>query len=115
MDPSLPIVVLVQIDSPQVVVYRLWYQRPGDPLWTVFATGTDEDASDASAHQHVVGPLPEGSKLAYHLIFSGNRETSFRARLSASQNGATLPGAEVTVDGTTDASGVAARQGEVQL
>ena len=115
MDPTRPIAVLVEIDSPQVVVYRLWFRRPGETLWTVFATGTDEEATNPSAHQHVVGPLPAGSRLAYHVIFSGNPVTSFRVRLTASQDGRPLDGGEVMIDGTTDGSGVAARQGEIQL
>jgi hypothetical protein len=49
------------------------------------------------------------------VIFSGNPVTSFRVRLTASQNGQPVDGGEVTVDGTTDGSGVAARQGEIQL
>ncbi|MEW5925862.1 MAG: hypothetical protein AB1941_00075 [Gemmatimonadota bacterium] len=114
MDPTQPIAVLVEIDSPQVVVYRLWFKRPGDTLWTIFATGTDEEATNPSAHQHVVGPLPEGSRIAYHVIFSGNPETFFRVRITASQSGSPLD-EPVVIDGTTDASGVAARQGEIEL
>lgn len=115
MDPNKPIEVDFRIDSPQVVVYRLWYRRPGDSQWTVFANGTDEAESSASAHRHIVGPLPEDSRIAYHVIFSGNPQMYFRVVITVSQDGVELPGSGVRVEGYTDDSGVAARQGEVPL
>lgn len=113
MDPNSPVQVNVQLDSPQVVVYRLWFQQPGDTEWTLFANGTDEDASASSGHTFTVGPLAAGSKIGYQFIFSGNPVTAFRLRLAVGQNGAPLPGCSATLEGTTDDSGVAVRQGEV--
>jgi hypothetical protein len=113
MDPTLPLQVDVRIDSPQVVVYRLWFQRPGETEWTLFANGTDEDASSASGHVFAVGPLPAGSKIGYQFILSGNPVTAFRVALTVSQGAAPLPSASVLLEGTTDDTGVAVRQGEV--
>jgi hypothetical protein len=115
MNPSAPVQVNVQLDSPQVVVYRLWFQRPADQGWTPFADGTDEHASGPSGHSFTVGPLPAGSKIGYQFILSGNPVTAYRVRLGVSQDGATLPGAQVTLQGNTDDSGVAVQQGEVPL
>ena len=114
MDPSKPITVSVEIDSPQVVVYRLWYAKPGDTAWTTFATGTDEAATNPSAHHHTVGPLPEGSKVAYHVIISGAPATFYRVRFTASQEGNVIGGG-TTVDGYTNEKGAAAEEGEVAL
>lgn len=115
MDPNAPVQVNVQLDSPQVVVYRLWFQQPGESGWTLFGNGTDEDASAASGHAFNVGPLASGSKIGYQFIFSGNPITGFRIEMVVSQGGVALPGASVTLEGTTDDSGVAVRQGQVDL
>ena len=113
MDPTQPLQVSVRIDSPQVVVYRLWFQRPGDPGWTLFANGTDEDSSTASGHAFEVGPLPAGSKLGYQFILSGNPVTAFRVELTTAQGGVALPDGTLLLEGNTDDSGVAVRQGQV--
>jgi hypothetical protein len=115
MDPTAPLQVTVQIDSPQVVVYRLWFQRPGDAGWTQFANGTDEDSSAASGHTFTVGPLPAGSKVGYQFILSGNPVTVFRVELTVAQRGAPLGGGPLMLEGTTDDTGVAVRQGQVAL
>jgi hypothetical protein len=113
MDPTLPLDVSVQIDSPQVVVYRLWFQRPGDTGWTLFANGTDEDSSNASGHVFSMGPLPAGSKLGYQFILSGNPSTVYRVTMGLAQGGAALPGQAQLMEGVTDDTGVAVRQGQV--
>jgi len=116
MDPTAPLQVTVRIDSPQVVVYRLWFQRPGDgDAWTLFANGTDEDSSSASGHAFTVGPLPAGSKLGHQFIFSGNPATVFRVALTVAQGGAPLAEGPLVLEGTTDETGVAVRQGQVAL
>ncbi len=115
MDPTRPLQVTVEIDSPQVVVYRLWFRKPGDAQFTIFATGTDEAESSQSGHTHVVGPLPAGSEIRNFFLFSGNPNTAYRARVTAAQDGAPLPGAEADVTGTTDSGGVAGAEGEVPL
>ena len=113
MDPTAPLQVTVQIDSPQVVVYRLWFQRPGDAGWTLFANGTDETPSTASGHAFTVGPLPSGSLIGYQLILSGNPVTVFRVVLAIAQGGAPLAGGPLVLEGVTDDTGVAVRQGQV--
>jgi hypothetical protein len=115
MDPSSPIQVNVQLDSPDVISYRLFFKRPSDSGWTVFANGTDEDAATASGHTYTVGPLPSGSKIGYRFLISGNPVTAFRIRVDVGQHGSLLPNGHVPVAGTTDGSGVAVRQGEVSL
>jgi hypothetical protein len=114
MDPTVPLQVTVRIDSPQVMVYRLWYQQPGEPGWTLFANGTDEDSSGSSGHVFTIGPLAVGSNLGYQFILSGNPVTTFRVKLGVAQ-GAALPSASLVLEGTTDDTGVAVRQGQVAL
>jgi hypothetical protein len=115
MDPTAPIQINVRVDSPQVVVYRLWFQRPGEATWTLFANGTDEDSSSASGHMFRVGPLAIGSKLRYQFIISGNELGFFRIEMEASQNGSPLPNSSLRFEGNTDDVGTAVRQGEVAL
>ncbi|HEV7587927.1 MAG TPA: hypothetical protein VGO40_07320 [Longimicrobium sp.] len=113
MDPTQPLQANVRIDSPQVVVYRLWYQRPGDAGWTLFANGTDQDSSGASGQTFTVGPLPAGSLIGYQFILSGNPVTALRVELTMAQGGVTLPEGALVLEGTTDDTGVAVRQGQV--
>jgi hypothetical protein len=115
MDPNTPIDVTMRIDSPQVLVYRLWFKRPDDNAWTIFATGTDEDAASATGHAYQIGPLPSGSRISYQLIFSGNPQTTYRAEIVIAQGGEPLPGGEIDIEGTTDDGGVATAKGEVAL
>jgi len=115
MDPTAPLQVHVRIDSPQVVVYRLWFQQPGDAAWTLFANGTDQDASGAAGQAFTVGPLAAGSKIGYQFILSGNPVTTFRVDLTVAQGAGPLPGGDLVLEGTTDDTGVAVRQGQVAL
>jgi hypothetical protein len=103
-DPTKPIVVTVSLESPQVVDYRLWYKRPTDPAWTVFANGDHQKPLNSFP----VDPLPADSELAYHIRFIGNPETAFRARITLAQQSQQFM--EVPIEGTTNKLGVAVRE-----
>lgn len=113
MDPTLPIEISVRIDSPQVVLYRLWYKEPGDSTFTIFATGDDQSGSNPSGHQHGVGPLRNGSTIRWFFMISGNPHSPYRITVQASQNGHTLGGDQIS--GTTDADGVVTESGGMTL
>jgi hypothetical protein len=103
-DPVKSIVVTVSLESPQVVDYRLWYKRPADPAWTVFANGDHQKPLESFP----VAPLPANSEMAYHIRFIGNPESAFRARITLTQD--TQQFQEVLIEGTTNERGVAIRE-----
>lgn len=114
-DPALPLDVELSFESPHVVLYRLWIRRPGDQTWTVVASGTDDAASNPSAHRHRLPPMPRGSRVAVLMNLSGNPESAFRARLDLLQDGRGVTGGSHTFHGLTDGDGFAMRRREVDL
>ena len=111
MDPTRPVDVIVRIDSPQVVAYRLWFRRPGDTTGTIFATGDDQSPNPAT---YTVGPLPGGSTIRYFMLINGNPQTAYRVALGVEQGGGLIV-APVLLTGTTDGDGSASERGEVAL
>jgi len=110
MDPTRALSVTVRTDSPHVVSFRLWYQRPGDAAWTIFATAGPDSPNPATFE---VGPLPAGSKLQYLVIVGGNPQTAYRVVLTALQGDDALGGTPLTLTGTTGQAGTATESGEV--
>jgi hypothetical protein len=111
MDPTQPLDVTVRIDSPHVVVYRLWFQRPGETDFTEFATGDDQSPNPAS---YSVGPLPRGSTVRYLMLIAGNPRTAYRIELGVEQRGAAVA-QPVVLAAVTDDDGAASESGEVAL
>lgn len=101
MDPTRPLDVVVQVESPHVAQYRL-FARPADQAnFVAFASGTDQTSGQA----HPVGPLPPGSEIGLVVDLAGNPARAWRVRLSCVQDGAPIPGATTVLSGTTDDSG----------
>ncbi len=115
MDFSKPLTVAISFNSPHAVAYRFWYKKPADAKYTIFATGTDNEATNPSAHTHVVGPLPSGSELVYLIRFSGNAYTAYDVELTLSQDGVLLPGYSFSHHNTTDSDGFAQEQHTITL
>lgn len=114
-DPAAAIVFKIAFHSPHVVAYRLWYKRPGDAQFTIFATGTDNEASNPSKHGHTVGPLPAGSEIAYLIWLSGNGNTPYRVDVDMLQQNQALPGGFFVLQGHSDANGFAQENGTIKL
>lgn len=111
MDQDLPIDVIVNVESPHVVHYGLFIKQQGEPDFTKFAGGTDQDAGTP----HSVGPVRPGSTVGGVIDVVGGAQTAYRIRLSCHQGGSPIPGASTTVTGTTDAEGVDSQRGKVVL
>lgn len=114
-DPTKPIVVSVTFHSPHVVAYRLWYKRPGDTAYTVFATGTDSEPSNPSSHAHMVSSLPAGSDIVYLAWLSGNDSTPYRIEVSLMQNDQAVADGYFVLQGTTDGDGFAQEKDTISL
>jgi hypothetical protein len=112
--PAEVLVVRVRFDSPHVVAYRLWLQRPGQPR-ELFAEGTDQDTAAVTGHTHQIGPVPSGTKILYLFIFVGNPGTTFSGQLTLEQDGQVIEHGLHTEEGQTDADGVEVRRKEVTL
>ncbi|HEV3052758.1 MAG TPA: hypothetical protein VGX50_20760 [Longimicrobium sp.] len=111
MDPNRPLDVVVDVESPHVVQYRLFAHKAGENDFVPFADGTDQ----TSGQPHSVGPLARGSEIGGRFDIAGNPRTAYRIRLSCSQDGSPIPGASTAVTGTTDETGVDATRGKVTL
>jgi hypothetical protein len=113
-DPDCPVAVELRFDSPHVVTYHLWIALPETPLQKV-ATGTDEDLTTISGHRHVLGPYPAGTRISYMIVFAGNPGTAYKAQLAVTQDGQTIEGGLVTIQGQTSRDGAAVAHGDVVL
>lgn len=111
MDPTQPLDVIVRIDSPQVVAYRLWWRPPGgtDEDWTKFATGDDQSPNPST---WTVGPLPRGSDIRWFALIDGNPQTAYRIAIGFEQGGRPVADPAL-LTGTTDGDGAASARGEV--
>jgi hypothetical protein len=111
MDPTRPLDVVVQVESPHVVRYQLFARKAGEEEFVQFAEGTDQTSGQA----HPASPLPHGSEIGGAFSIVGNPRTAYRIRLSCFQNQAPIPGASTVVSGVTDENGADAVDGRVTL
>lgn len=111
MDPTRPLDVVVQVESPHVAQYRLFVRPADQAAFTAFASGTDLTSGQA----HAVGPLPRGSEIGLAFDVGGNPRTAYRVRLSCVQDGDPVPGATTVVSGTTDENGADSATGRVTV
>lgn len=98
LDNSKPSQVCIRIDSPHVVVFKVFYRRPGEQ-WTFVGQGTDEDVVDVSSHCYMLPALIAASEISCLLAFDGNEGTAFKAQVVASQDGQIPDGGAVQVTG----------------
>jgi len=111
-DPTVPLDVNVLGQSPHVVAYRMWYQKPGESGWTKFAEGhTSDDISD----HNTVGPFEDKTKISYWLGISGKPGSDYRAVVTFAQNGKIVDGGMCQEEGRTDGNGGATLESEVTL
>jgi hypothetical protein len=113
IDPTKKIQVSLDFESPQVVVFRLWYQEPGESNWLLFGSGTDSDHTTDSSHSFKIGPLKNGSTISYFFLFTGNPCSSFKADINVRQETTSI--AIIPIAGLTDTDGVKVVQGKVAL
>jgi hypothetical protein len=115
IDPTKPLAFTVVFHSPQVVAYRLWYKRPGEAKYTIFATGTDNEPSNPSTHTHVVDNLSTGSEIVYLVWLSGSGNSLYQIDVELSQNGQAVPNGSFSLQGTTDADGFAQKKDTINI
>ncbi len=113
-DPSQPLQVSVQLESPHYVTFAMWYKRPEDPKWISFAGGNDDESARLSSHEYEIGMLPSGSLLYYFFHFAGNIRTAYRATVALKQNRQAV-GAATVLSGITNEKGMAKKEKEVRL
>src|SRR5262249_55487255 len=106
--------VALRFDAPVSVGYKLFIQRPGES-WIKFAEGTDEETVQLSGHMHEVGPLPDGSKIMYIILFGGNPNTAFASQIQLFQDRRPLLDGLFIERGVTDQNGIALRRKEITL
>lgn len=111
-DPAKPIDVNVVGQSPHVVAYRMWYQKPGETGWTKFAEGhTSDDVSD----HYTAGPFADRTKISYWLGIAGKPQSEYRAVVTFAQDGKIVDGGMCQEEGRTDANGGAVKETEATL
>ena len=113
-DPNKPLRILVELDSPHFVTFHMWYRRPGDPKWTPFGGGQDDDSARHSSHGYEIAAVPSGTLLYYFFHFAGHQNTVYRATIILIQDQQRIARPTV-LKGTTSAKGVARKEKEVIL
>ncbi len=111
VDPDRPLDVYIDFQSVHAIAYRLRSKRAGSDTWEEFARGTHRDEDKKNS----VGPLSEGSMLDYRFLYFGTAGSKFRAVITIKQDGKTVEGGTIPVEGPTEDDGVGATEDEVTL
>lgn len=111
-DSALPIEINVVSRSPHVLAYRFWSGAPGN--WQIVPNGeghTSDDKPDA----FTLGPVPDGTCIAYWMGIGGNPNTTFNGLVTLGQSGRILDGGTCLETGKTNAEGFAFRKLQLRL
>lgn len=84
IDPSLPIDLFIEAETPVSIKYKLWLQR--NTAWTSIGPETTSDTK--SDHWIFAPPTPSDSVFAYWLGAWGKANGPWRARITVSQQSA---------------------------
>jgi hypothetical protein len=103
--PENEVEVKLYFDSPHVVIFDCWYRHPGEPAWTKFGSGKDQPDPTVSMHTYLLNAMPLNSELTFELIFAGNPQTAYKARVILCQQKEDLNPFS-TVSGVTNENGV---------
>jgi hypothetical protein len=113
-DPSQPLRVVVSLDSPHLIKFKLVYRGPADSEWTEFAGGKDDSSAKSSKHDYEIGVLPPGSIFGYSFNFAGQPQTAYRAVITLIQVQQQIT-ESISIDGITDNKGTAHEEKEITL
>ncbi len=101
------VTAVVQVESPQVVRYKIFVRHPGDAAFSEAASGTDPGGC------HPLAELPPQSEVGASFNIAGTPNTAYRIRFGCEVDGTPLPATPIT--GTTDPNGADARRTTVTI
>lgn len=98
--------------SPHVFAYRFWTKAPDATTWT---KAQDGNTGDALPDFFSLGPVPDGTQVAYWVGVGGKAQSVYRFSVIFTQDGAVPAGGTQTHQDSTDDEGGAVVEHEVVL